>query len=148
MIIANYSVITKAGKADIWPFYANLSLWPDWDEDVVYAHIDEPNKFICGARGIIKPAGGPKVKFELSEVENNKSFTVVSHLPLTKMIFAHYLRDNPDGTTTIIHQVEMEGLTSHIFAFIIGRKIKENLPYAMSKLVKLAESKSLKGCPQ
>lgn len=39
----------------------------------------------------------------------------------------------------------MIGITSPIFAFIIGRKIKANLPDAMNKLVKLAESKSLKG---
>ncbi len=143
MIVAKHSVKAKARKEDIWPFYANLAVWPDWDEDIVYARIHEPNNFACGAKGVIKPAGGPKVKFELSEVSNDESFTVTSYLPLTKMIFAHYLNDNPDGTITITHEVEMIGITSPIFAFIIGRKIKANLPDAMNKLVKLAESKSL-----
>lgn len=145
MIVAKHSVKTKARKEDIWPFYANLAVWPDWDEDIVYARIHEPNNFVCGAKGVIKPVGGPKVKFELSEVSNDKSFTVTSYLPLTKMIFAHHLKDNVDGTTTITHHIEMKGLTAPLFAFIIGRKIKANLPDAMNKLVKLTESNSSEG---
>ncbi|MDN3509558.1 MAG: hypothetical protein P0S93_06075 [Candidatus Neptunochlamydia sp.] len=147
MIVANYSITTKTAKLDIWPFYANLNAWPQWDEDIEYARL-EGNEFTQGAKGIIKPVGGPKIKFELSEVITDKSFTVTSYLPLTKMIFAHYLNDNPDGTITITHQVEMIGITSPIFAFIIGRKIKANLPDAMNKLVKLAESNSSEGSLQ
>ena len=145
MIVAKHSVKTKARKEDIWPFYANLAMWPDWDEDIVYARIHEPNNFVRGAKGVIKPAGGPKVKFELSEVSNDKSFTVTSYLPLTKMIFAHHLKDNADGTVTVTHHIEMKGLTAPLFAFMIGRKIKANLPDAMNKLVKLAESNSSEG---
>ena len=144
MIVANYSITTKIAKADIWPFYANLAMWPDWDEDIEYARL-EGNAFTQGAKGTIKPVGGPKVKFELSEVTMDKSFTVTSYLPLTKMIFAHHLKDNADGTVTVTHHIEMKGLTAPLFAFMIGRKIKANLPDAMNKLVKLAESKSLKG---
>jgi hypothetical protein len=151
MIVANYSITTKVAKADIWPFYANLAIWPDWDEDIEYARL-EGNDFIQGAKGTIKPVGGPKVKFELSEVTMDKSFTVTSYLPsclpkpwrrlITKMIFAHHLKDNADGTITITHHIKMKGLTAPLFAFIIGRKIKANLPDAMNKLVKLAESNS------
>lgn len=142
MIVANYSITTKAAKANIWPFYENLNAWAEWDDDIEYARFDGANEFTQGARGVIKPAGGPKVKFELSEVTTDKSFTVTSYLPLTKMIFTHHLKDNADGTITITHHIEMKGLTAPLFAFIIGRKIKSNLPDAMNKLVKLAESNS------
>lgn len=137
MIVANYSITTKVTKADIWALYANVSTWPEWDEDVEYARLEE-NGLIQGAKGILKPKGGPKVKFELSEVITDKSFTVTSYLPFTKMIFAHYLKDNANGTITITHRIEMKGILAPLFALIIGRKIKANLPNAMNKLIKLA----------
>ena len=144
MIVANYSIITKVAKEAIWPFYANLAMWPDWDKDIEYARL-EGNEFTRDAKGTIKPVGGPKVKFELSEVTTDKSFTVISYLPLTKMIFTHHLKDNADGTITITNNIEMKGLTAPLFAFIIGRKIKANLPDAMNKLIKLAETNSSEG---
>ena len=66
MIVTKHSVKTKARKEGVWQFYANLAMWPDWDEDIVFARIHEPNNFVHGAKGVIKIAGGSKVKFELS----------------------------------------------------------------------------------
>lgn len=141
MIVANYSITTKATRADIWPFYENLNTWTEWDEDIEYVSLDG-SEFAQGANGVIKPVGGPKIKFELSEVTSKKSFTVTSYLPMTRMTFAHHLKDNDDGTTTITHHIEMKGLTAFFFALIIGRKIKASLPGATNKLIKLAESSS------
>lgn len=138
MIIANKSVITKAAKSAIWALYTNLTTWPQWDEDIEYARL-EGSKLIQGVKGVLKPKGGLKVKFEVVEVTTEQSFTNTSYLPLTKMIFAHYLKDNADGTITITHHIEMKGMLAPLFAFIIGRKIKNNLPDAMNKLANLAE---------
>ena len=140
MIVGSFSVTTKVAKSDIWPLYENLNAWIKWDEGIEYSRLEENVFLFQGAKGVIKPAGGPEVKFELSEVTTDKSFTVTSSLPMTKMIFAHHLKENTDGTITITHHIEMKGLTAPLFAFIIGRKIKANLPEAMNKLVKLAES--------
>lgn len=144
MIVANYSITTKVAKADIWALYANVNSWSQWDEDIEYVQL-EGNELIQGAMGVLKPKAGPKVKFEVSEVMTEQSFIDTSYLPLTKMIFAHHLKDNADGTVTVTHHIEMKGLTAPLFAFIIGRKIKANLPCAMNKLVKLAESNSSEG---
>ncbi|HJN37504.1 MAG TPA: polyketide cyclase/dehydrase and lipid transport [Gammaproteobacteria bacterium] len=147
MIVTSYSIQTKATKSDIWPFYANLKAWTEWDEDIEYAWL-EGNNFTQGTTGVIKPRGASKVKFKLSEVTKNQSFTNISYLPLTKMTFSHQLTDNLDETTTITHQIEMKGLTAPLFAFIIGRQMKAKLPDAMKKLAQLAESNPSEGSIQ
>lgn len=136
MLIAEHTVQTTAPAAKIWPLYEDVTMWPQWDHAVEWVKLNGP--FAQGTSGTLKPKGGPKVAFVMSEVTPHKSFTSVSQLPLTKMIFAHRLEQKGDKLF-ITHRVEMTGLLSPLFAFIIGRGIKKDLLPAMQKLVQMAE---------
>ena len=92
-------------------------------------------------KGWLKPKGGPKVKFELLDVQENKRFHDRSYLPLTHLDFIHTLER--DGEFTIVtHEVKMKGLLTFIFSKVIGSGIKKDMPDAVAKLVEIAEKQS------
>jgi hypothetical protein len=127
---------TTATKEQIWKFWADVSNWNIWDKEVETSELF--GQFQIGSKGILKPAGGPKTKFEMTECTNFKSFTDRSVLPLCKMDFIHTITDTKDGHL-ITHKVIMTGFMTFLFSKVIGSKIKVGLPIAVEKLIELAE---------
>jgi hypothetical protein len=132
---------TTASKEQIWKLWADVNNWNVWDAEVENSELLGP--FQTGTKGFLKPVGGPKTKFEMTECTNLKSFTDRSYLPLCKMDFIHTMSETIDGLE-IKHKIVMTGLTTFFFSKVIGSKIKVGLPIAVEKLIELAEkSKTL-----
>ena len=136
MIITKHTISTKASAKTVWALYANPKSWPQWDHGIEWVTQDGP--LARGTRGKLKPKGGPVVRFEIVEATLHKSFTDVSHLPLTKLTFQHTLK--PEGDLLhLTHEVKMTGLLAWFFAIVIGRGIKKDMPAVMQKLAHMAE---------
>lgn len=131
------SINTNASKDQIWKIWTDVSNWKSWDSQVVDSELFE--SFQQGSEGILTPKGGPKTKFELTEVTPNHSFTTTSKLPLGKMKVIHSI-EKQNTELIITHKVEISGLSSFIFSKFIGEKLIKELPEALDKLVKQAES--------
>jgi carbon monoxide dehydrogenase subunit G len=129
----------KATPEQIFPFYENVSEWASWDPDVQSSAID--GEFMAGAKGKLKPINGPKAKIKFTEVTKNKSFTVISKLPLCTMSFEHELAPSSEGTE-VTHKVIFSGLFSPLFSRLIGAGIRKGLPTTMQGLKNAVESKS------
>lgn len=139
MLIAHHSVKTKASPQAIWALWEDINNWSQWDHGIEHSKLF--GLFEVGAKGWLKPAGGPKVNFEILELEFLKTFRDRSYLPLTKLDFTHRL--SRDGDFTVVtQQVEMTGPLAFIFSKIVGTGIKKDMPLAMQKLVDLAEVQS------
>jgi hypothetical protein len=132
------SLKTKASKEQIWSLWADVSNWNVWDKDVETSEIF--GDFKIGTKGVMKPAGGPKVKFEMIECTRFKSFTDRSFLPLCKMDFIHTMTETEQGLE-ITHEVLITGVLTFLFSKVIGSKIKIGLPNAVENLIELAEKK-------
>ena len=129
---------TTATKEEIWNIWADVTNWNVWDKEVETSKL--LGKFQTGTKGILKPTGGPKTKFEMIECSNLKSFTDRSFLPLCKMDFIHTITDTKDGIE-ITHKVVMTGFMTFLFSKVIGNKLKVGLPIAVEKLIELVEKK-------
>ena len=139
MVIIKHSIKTKAKPEAIWALWSKIETWPTWDHGIEGGQVDGP--FISGSRGWLKPKGGPRVKFLLIDVQENKRFHDRSFLPLTHLDFIHTIET--DGEFTVVtHQVEMKGLLTFIFSRVIGTGIKKDMPTAMLKLSEIAEKQS------
>jgi hypothetical protein len=141
------SVIVKAEPSVIWELWKNTADWPRWDHDVEACSLNE--NFAIGARGRLKPRGGPIIDFEITELEPMKSFTdeaVVPFalLPLARLVFRHDIKRVSSETVEVTHTVEIRGCCSFLFAKLMGRQIAQGLPLAMQNLSKLAESRMSK----
>lgn len=137
MLIVKHTLETKASPEDIWAIWQDVKNWNTWDHGIEYSHIDSP--FEKGTTGILKPKGGPLVRTKLTCVEPLKRFVDESKLFLARIIVSHYITKS-DNKTFVTHQIEMTGPLAFLFAYLIGRTMKKNLPQEMEAMVKKAES--------
>jgi hypothetical protein len=129
--------ITKAPAAAIWALWADVANWPRWDTDVISAVGKGP--FEKGMKGVLKPKGGPKTRFVLTEVTALQSFTSKSRLPLGSLQVAHSLRITSAGLE-VSHSATIKGPLTFLFSRIIGAKLAASQPQAIEQLVALAEA--------
>lgn len=137
MLIIKHTVETKASPESIWHIWQDVKNWNTWDHGIEYSRIDGP--FEEGTTGVLKPKGGPLVRTKLTGVDPLKKFVDESKLFLAKIIVSHYLAKSGDKTL-VTHQIEMTGPLAFLFAYLIGRTMKKNLPQEMEAMVKKAES--------
>jgi hypothetical protein len=129
---------TTATKEQIWKLWADVPNWNIWDAEVETSELF--GQFKTETKGVLKPIGGPKAKFIISELTELKSFTSRSFLPLCKMDFIHTMTETKDELE-ITHKIIMKGFMTFLFSKVIGSKIKVGLPLAVEKLIELAEKK-------
>ena len=103
---------TTATKEQIWKLWTDVPNWNVWDKEVETSKLF--GQFQKETKGILKPTGGPKAKFEITELTNLKSFTSRSFLPLCKMDFIHTMTETKDGLE-ITHKVVMTGFMTFLF---------------------------------
>ena len=116
-LIKEYTHKTTASPESIWHFYSNQASWPTWDHELEYVKPHGP--FQTGQTGILRPKGGPEVKFVMAECVPNKKFSDISSLPLTKLRFDHTLVRQGD-ITLITHKVTISGLLAFFFKFVLA----------------------------
>ena len=126
---------TTATKEQIWKLWADVSNWNIWDKEIETSELF--GDFKAGTKGVLKPVGGPKTKFEMTECVNFNSFTDRSFLPLCKMDFIHTMTEFKDEIE-ITHKVVMTGFMTFLFSKVIGSKIEVGLPIAVEKLIEIA----------
>ena len=130
-----HSEHTKGSRQDVWAHWADVPAWPVWDSAVKEAVLD--GEFKVGSAGSLQPVSGPKAKFELVEVTPSESFVSQTKLPLAAMSFEHRLSED-EGGLLITHRAVITGLTTPLFALVIGRDIAKHLPGAVKALAELA----------
>lgn len=123
-------------KEQIWKLWSDVPNWNVWDKDVETSELF--GEFKTGINGVLKPTGGPKTKFIITECVKYQSFTDRSILPFCKMDFIHSVSEHKDGIL-ITHKVVMTGFLTFLFSKLIGSKIEIGLPVAVEKLIEIAE---------
>ncbi len=140
MLIIKHTVETKALPKVIWQIWQDVENWNTWDHGIEFSTSNGP--FVAGTTGTLKPKGGPLVRTKLTCVEPMKMFVDESKLFLARIIVSHYLTESA-GKTQVTHQIEMKGPLAFLFAYLIGRTMKKNLPQEMQAMIKKAETLSI-----
>lgn len=126
---------TPASPDSVWAHWSDVTSWPAWDPGVERVSLEGP--FAAGTKGTLKPMGGPKVRFELSDVRPGEGFADVTKLPLARMRFDHTAIREGDRTR-VTHRVTIGGLATPLFSRLIGRGVAKDLPDAVKALVRVA----------
>jgi hypothetical protein len=137
MLIIKHTLETQASPAEIWQIWQDVKNWNTWDHGIEYSTIDGP--FAEGVTGSLRPKGGPLLRTQLTRVEPLKMFVDETKLFLTRIIVSHFLTESA-GKTWVTHQIEMTGPLAFVFAYLIGRQMKKNLPQEMRAMINKAES--------
>lgn len=137
MLIVKHTVETTASPGAIWQIWEDVAHWNSWDHGIEFSRIEGP--FQTGTTGVLKPKGGPLVHTKLTRVEPMKLFIDEAQLTLARIIVSHSLNESA-GKTLVTHEIKMQGPLAFLFAFLLGRTMKKNLPDEMRALVKKAEA--------
>lgn len=134
--VTEASAVTAAAPEQVWALWVDVAGWSSWDQTVERAELDGP--FEQGARGLLKPAGGPATRFTITELTPNRSFSNRASLPLGSLEFSHTLTPGADGTR-IVHRVTMTGPLTFVFRRLVGAGIARGLPSVVESLARFAE---------
>ena len=116
--------------------WADYPTWPQWSPDTEWVRVDGP--VAAGARGVLKPRGGPKVKFVIDVCEPGREYSDTSLLPGARMVFRHTVV--PDGAGSRLQVlVTMTGPLSWLWARIMGGGFRESAQADLDRLVTLVE---------
>ncbi len=131
-----YSMETSATPEKIWAIWTDVSNWKTWDTGLKDASLEDEFKF--GAKGKILSLEGRTSKFKVVSINEGKSYTYKTKLPLGSLYVKRYL-NTENGKTIFTHEVWFKGLTSGIFAKAFGADFREMLPTVLSNVKNLAE---------
>jgi hypothetical protein len=132
-------ITVKSSPIRIFELYKDVSNWRRWDPEVKSSELE--GNFEIGAYGRLKPRKGPDAEIKIVALEENRSFTVQSSLPLCVLTFEHELR--PSGELTrVIHRVHFDGPLSFLFYKLLGRQFRKGIPAALRGLKRMAETQS------
>lgn len=115
-----------------------MATWPEWNTDIDWVRLDGP--FTAGTRGVLKPAGGPKVNFVIDVLIPESEFVDVSLLLGARLTFTHIVSVNELNKTMVEVSVTITGPLRAVWARILGKGIAGSLQNDLDRLTELVES--------
>ncbi len=128
----SHSVTTSATPEQVWPLYADVTRWTEWDSGLLGVTLD--GAFVAGSEGTLQVEGQPSLRYVLTEVVDQALFTDVTEIPgVATLTFVHRIDRTPHGSA-ITHEVRIEGPA----ADELGPMVTSDTPEAMERLAGIA----------
>lgn len=134
--VAEASVTSTAAPEAFFGRWADMATWPEWNADTEWVRLDGP--FVAGATGTLKPKGGPKVGFTVTELDD-RTFVDESRLWGARLTFAHRVGNDAAGRTTVRVLVTMRGPLARLWMALLGKGIRESAQRDLEALAGVAE---------
>jgi len=132
----NYSILINNSQDKVWSFLTNVERWSEWDTELKSASLME--EFSLGARGLLAPKKGPKLKFHISELIPNESYTFVTKLPIGTLEIKRII-EKIDNQIKFTDDIKFTGFLKRLFGLMLGSGFKSVLPEVMQNFKEIAE---------
>jgi len=142
MTLASAASTSAASPAAFYARWADHATWPAWDPDTASCSVEGP--VVVGARGRLKPTGGPAVRFTVDVADPDGEYTDVSRLPGARLTFRHVARREAD-VTRLEAVVTLDGPLAWLWARVMGAGFRTSVPAALDRLVALVEGEATVG---
>jgi Polyketide cyclase / dehydrase and lipid transport len=134
--IAQAHITSAASPAAFFARWADMATWPQWNTDTAWVRLDGP--FAQGATGVLKPKGGPKVRFEVAALVPGREFTDVSRLFGARLTFRHLVGRDEAGATGVDVEVTLTGPLAPLWKAVLGKGIAASLQGDLDRLAAAA----------
>lgn len=138
--VAEAHASSSAPPSAFFARWADMTTWPEWNTDTEWVRLDGP--FTAGSTGVLKPKGGPKVKFVIATLVADREFTDVSLLAGARLTFRHLIEPLPDGGSTVRVTVTLAGPLGWFWNLVLGKGLKASLGPDLGRLAIAAEASS------
>lgn len=135
--IAATSTRSTAAPSAFFARWADMATWPEWNADVEWVRLD--GAFATGSTGVLKPKGGPRVKFVIESLVPDREFTDVSLLVGARLTFRHLVEPLPAGGCKVDITITMNGPLAWLWTRILGKDLAASLEPDLARLVARAE---------
>lgn len=122
----------------VWEVLTDVQSWHKWDTEILEAKLD--GDFVVGAKGTMTPKTGPKLKFYISEIEPNQSYTFNTVMPVGELVIKRTL-NTVKKDVEFTDDIKFTGFLKFVFGLMLGGQFRKVLPDVMQKFKNLAESK-------
>jgi hypothetical protein len=129
---------STAAPAAFFERWGDMATWPEWNTDTEWVRLDGP--FATGTRGVLKPKGGPRVKFVIDSLVPAKEFVDVSLLVGARLTFRHEVETLSTGGCAITVKVTLAGPLARVWAKILGAGFRSNTQPDLDRLVATVEA--------
>lgn len=136
--IAAAQTTSKAPPSALFARWADMATWPEWNSDIEWVRLD--GAFAEGSTGVLKPKGGPKVKFVIERLVPDREFVDVSKLLGARLTFAHHTAIRADGGSTVDVEITITGPLGWLWTRILGKGLKASAQPDLERLAAAAES--------
>ena len=116
--VAEAHASSSAPPSAFFARWADMATWPEWNTDTEWVRLDGP--FTAGSTGVLKPKGGPKVKFVIATLVADREFTDVSLLAGARLTFRHLIEPLPEGGSTVRVTVTLAGPLGWFWNLVLG----------------------------
>jgi uncharacterized protein YndB with AHSA1/START domain len=137
---------TSAAPASVFAVWADMQTWPQWNRDTEWVRLDGP--FRAGSTGVLKPKGGPRVKFVIERLEPDSEFVDVSRLWGARLRFDHRVTPQRGGGCAIDVTVSITGPLAGLWSRIIGSGLRESSQPDLDQLATTAELRAAAAAAQ
>ncbi|WP_042425917.1 SRPBCC family protein [Streptacidiphilus anmyonensis] len=135
--LGNAKQVSSAAPAAFFGRWADMATWPEWNADTEWVRLDGP--FAPGGTGVLKPKGGPRTKFVITEL-TDRVFVDVSLLVGARLTFRHAIEPTRDGGSEVSVTVTLSGPLARVWNLVLGKGIAQSLDRDLAALARAAES--------
>ena len=86
----SFTIAINTTTEKVWQTLIDVENWHKWDTEIIEANIE--GNFVIGAKGTMKPKTGPKLKFYISEIISNQSYTFNTIMPVGELVIKRSLK--------------------------------------------------------
>jgi hypothetical protein len=133
--IASAHVAVAAQPSAVFERWADVATWPQWNADTEWVRLD--GAFTQGGTGVLKPKGGPKVKFVIEKLTESE-FVDVSRLVGARLTFSHVVTPAPDGCVVDV-AITMSGALGWLWNRILGKGLAASVQPDLEALARAAQ---------
>ena len=131
-----YSILVNNSQQKVWDFLIDVERWKEWDTELENSTLLE--KFSLGAKGVLTPKKGPKLKLHISELTPNKSYTFMTKMPVGTLEIKRTI-ENKGNQIEFTDDIKFTGFLKRVFGLMLGGGFKSVLPEVMQNFKELAE---------
>ncbi len=88
---------------------------------------------------MLKPRGGPRVKFVIERLVPDREFVDVSLLTGARLRFAHRVTPNAGGGCAIDVTISIEGPLRRVWQMVLGNGLRKSAQPDLDRLAAIAE---------
>jgi uncharacterized membrane protein len=140
-MITESSIEIDADPATVWDLYADVERWPSWTASVDRLSALDGTALEVGRRFRIEQPKMPKLVWEVTEVEQGRSWTWRQRSPGGTTIASHEVVPIDGGRTLVRQRLEQRGPVGAVVGMLMKRLTKRYLALESEGLKSVSEAR-------